>query len=44
MDYKLGMERVLCFNAEDGAELWSYSYPVSYSVGYPTGPPGIYQK
>ncbi len=38
MDFIGGSERVLCFNAEDGAELWSYSYPVSYSVGYPTGP------
>ena len=38
MDYKKGVERVLCFSAEDGAELWSYAYPVNYSVGYPTGP------
>jgi outer membrane protein assembly factor BamB len=31
-------ERVLCFNLETGEQVWEYSYPVSYSVGYPTGP------
>jgi len=38
MDYKSGSERVLCMDAMTGKENWSYSYPVSYSVGYPTGP------
>ena len=38
MDYKDGLERVICFNAEDGNIVWEYSYPSEYSVGYPTGP------
>jgi outer membrane protein assembly factor BamB len=34
-----GQERVLCFNAETGAEIWSYSYDCNYeTVGYPAGP------
>lgn len=31
-------ERVLCFDAEKGETKWIHSYPVAYSVGYPTGP------
>lgn len=38
MDLQEGNERILCFDAGSGEELWIYSYPVSYSVGYPTGP------
>lgn len=38
MDFQDGSERVLCYNADNGQLNWSYSYPVSYSVGYPTGP------
>ena len=37
-DYVDGNERVLCLDAQDGSGIWSYSYPVTYSVGYPTGP------
>jgi outer membrane protein assembly factor BamB len=32
------VERVLCFNAEDGEMIWSHSYPAPYSVGYTAGP------
>ncbi|MEN8226625.1 MAG: PQQ-binding-like beta-propeller repeat protein [Bacteroidota bacterium] len=38
MDYANGSEQVHCFNAENGQKRWTYSYPVTYSVGYPTGP------
>jgi outer membrane protein assembly factor BamB len=38
MDLQKGSERILCFDAADGSQLWSHAYPVSYSVGYPTGP------
>lgn len=38
MDYMDGNERVLCFDTKNGKELWSFSYPVAYGVGYPTGP------
>ena len=38
MDYFQGSERVLSFDATDGKQLWEYSYPVTYEVGYPTGP------
>jgi len=38
MDYVRGREQVHCFSAKDGQKLWSHSYPVTYSVGYPTGP------
>lgn len=31
-------ERILCLDANTGEEIWSYSYPCHYSVGYPTGP------
>ena len=34
-----GSERVLCFDARSGKEIWSYTYPCRYeSVGYPAGP------
>ena len=33
------VERVLCFNAENGEKIWSYSYDCEYiGVGYPAGP------
>ncbi len=38
MDMKKGAERILCFDAASGREEWVFTYPVSYSVGYPTGP------
>jgi outer membrane protein assembly factor BamB len=38
MDYMDGSERVLCFDASTGKRIWEHAYPVSYSVGYPTGP------
>lgn len=31
-------ERVICFDQESGKMIWSHSYEVDYSVGYPTGP------
>jgi outer membrane protein assembly factor BamB len=38
MDLKEGSERVLCLDARNGETEWVHSYPVAYSVGYPTGP------
>lgn len=38
MDYVKGSEQVHCFSAENGERQWSYRYPVTYNVGYPTGP------
>lgn len=32
------IERVLCFNAEDGELVWQHSYPVTYTIGYKAGP------
>ena len=32
-----GKERVRCLNANTGSELWSHSYPVTYSISYPSG-------
>jgi outer membrane protein assembly factor BamB len=31
-------ERVLCFDAKTGKEIWSHSYPCQYKIGYPAGP------
>ncbi|MHC5182336.1 MAG: PQQ-binding-like beta-propeller repeat protein [Planctomycetota bacterium] len=31
-------ERVHCFDATTGKEIWSYRYPCRYKVGYPAGP------
>ncbi len=31
-------ERVLCFDASDGAQRWIKSYPARYTVSYPAGP------
>lgn len=33
-----GSERVLCFDAATGRELWSFSYPVAYAISYTAGP------
>jgi outer membrane protein assembly factor BamB len=32
------LERVLCFDAEDGLELWKHEYGAPYSISYPVGP------
>ena len=32
------VERILCFDAKSGAELWSHSYACEYSISYPAGP------
>jgi outer membrane protein assembly factor BamB len=32
------LERILCFNAEDGAEIWKHEYEAPYSISYPLGP------
>ena len=31
-------ERIICFDAETGTEIWKYSYPARYTVSYPAGP------
>jgi outer membrane protein assembly factor BamB len=33
-----GSERVLCFNAADGKQLWKHEYDCAYTVSYPSGP------
>jgi len=33
-----GIERVLCLNAQTGAEIWRREYPVKYTISYPAGP------
>uniref|UniRef100_A0A7C2K266 Pyrrolo-quinoline quinone n=1 Tax=Schlesneria paludicola TaxID=360056 RepID=A0A7C2K266_9PLAN len=33
-----GIERVRCFHAETGEELWQHAYERSYSISYPSGP------
>jgi len=33
-----GTERVLCFNAKTGTEIWKHEYPVTTTVSYPAGP------
>lgn len=32
------LERVLCFAAEDGREIWKRQYTAPYSISYPLGP------
>jgi outer membrane protein assembly factor BamB len=32
------LERVLCFDAETGEELWKHAYETRYSISYPLGP------
>jgi outer membrane protein assembly factor BamB len=32
------VESVLCFDAETGKSLWSFTYEASYSIGYSAGP------
>ncbi len=38
MDLREDSERVVCLDARNGKAVWIHSYPVLYSVGYPTGP------
>ncbi len=33
-----GSERVLCFNASDGKEVWKHEYDCTYTISYPNGP------
>ena len=33
-----GRERILCFDAETGKEVWKHEYKVTYTVSYPGGP------
>ena len=33
-----GKERVLCFDAKSGDELWKHEYDCTYAVSYPSGP------
>ena len=33
-----GTERILCFDARTGVELWKHEYEVTYAVSYPGGP------
>jgi outer membrane protein assembly factor BamB len=33
-----GTERVLCLDERTGKQLWSFEYPVRYTVSFPTGP------
>ena len=32
------VERILCFDAQTGSEIWSYQYESQYTVGYRAGP------
>src|SRR5687768_14642043 len=32
------LERVLCFDAANGSELWTHEYEATYSISYPVGP------
>jgi outer membrane protein assembly factor BamB len=33
-----GIERVHCLDQQTGKTIWSYQYPVNYTVSYPAGP------
>lgn len=33
-----GRERVMCFDAVKGKELWTYAYKCEYKISYPAGP------
>ncbi|MGZ8919681.1 MAG: PQQ-binding-like beta-propeller repeat protein [Limisphaerales bacterium] len=33
-----GLERILCFDAETGKQVWKHEYAVTYTVSYPGGP------
>lgn len=33
-----GLERILCFDAETGKQVWKHEYEVTYMVSYPGGP------
>ncbi len=34
----VGTERILCFDAEDGKQLWKHEYDCRYQISYPAGP------
>jgi outer membrane protein assembly factor BamB len=36
-DYK-GTERVLCFDEKTGKPLWTFEYPMRYTISFPNGP------
>ncbi|MBW8015202.1 MAG: PQQ-binding-like beta-propeller repeat protein [Planctomycetes bacterium] len=38
IDKPVSSERVLCFNAKTGDEVWTRTYPCKYKIGYPAGP------
>ena len=38
VDSPTEIERVLCFNAEDGKLIWDHTYDASYTIGYRAGP------
>ncbi len=33
-----GQERILCFNANNGQQIWQHAYDCPYSLSYPAGP------
>ena len=33
-----GKERILCLDENTGEEIWNYTYPVQYTISYPSGP------
>jgi len=33
-----GSERVICFDAKSGEEIWKYEYACEYKISYPAGP------
>jgi len=37
-DHDRRVERVLCFDAADGSELWKQEYGARYTISYPAGP------
>jgi outer membrane protein assembly factor BamB len=37
-DSEREIERVLCFQAENGELIWEHAYEASYTIGYPAGP------
>lgn len=37
-DAVAGKERVLCYDAASGKQLWEYAYPCTYTISYAAGP------
>ncbi|MBS0263350.1 MAG: PQQ-binding-like beta-propeller repeat protein [Planctomycetes bacterium] len=33
-----GEERIVCFDAQTGREIWKHAYPCKYAISYPCGP------